>query len=77
MEKDKVKKGYIKHGNIAVTMTGDVCCTEENCPYIDDIGVCRNINAECKYKKQRYAGLLNYGFADDKPVTMELRYKNI
>lgn len=72
-----MKKDYIKRGNIIVTMTGDVCCTKENCPYIDDMGICRNIKAECKYEKQRYDGLLNYGFADDKSVTMELRYRNM
>lgn len=27
MEKGKMEKGYIKCGNIIVTMTGDVCCT--------------------------------------------------
>lgn len=74
MEKNKVKKGFIMRGNIIVTMTGDVCCTKENCPYIDDIGICRNVNVKCEYEKQRYDALLHYGFADDKPVTMELRY---
>lgn len=39
-----MKKGYIKRGNIIVTMTGDVCCTKEDCPHIDDMGICRNIN---------------------------------
>ena len=49
-----MKKGYIKRGNIIVTMTGDVCCTKEDCPHIDDMGICRNINAKCEYEKQRY-----------------------
>ena len=71
-----MKKEYIRRGNIIVTMTGDVCCIKDDCPYIDDMGVCRDINANCEYEKQRYDALLQYGFAEDKPVTMELRYSN-
>lgn len=74
MGKYKMKRGYIKRGNIIVTMTGDVCCTKEGCQYIDDMGICRNINAKCEYEKERFNALLHYGFADDKPVTMELKY---
>lgn len=73
MENNKMKKGYIKRGNIIVTMTGDICCPKENCPYINDIGCCTEINAKCEYEKQRFDALLHYGFADDKPVTMEIR----
>lgn len=76
MEKGKIKRGYIKRGNIIVTMTGDVCCTKEDCSNINDMGICRNINAKCEYEKQRYDALLHYGFADDKPVTMELKYRD-
>lgn len=71
-----MKKGFIQRKNIIVTITGDVCCTKEDCPYIDDIGICRNKNVKREYEKQRYDALLCYGFADNKPVTMELRYKD-
>ena len=40
------------------------------------MGICRNVNAKSEYEKQRYDALLHYGFADEKPVTMELRYKD-
>lgn len=69
----EMRKGYIKCGEIIVTMAGDVCCTKEDCPFIDDIGICKNINAKCEYGKQRFDALLHYGFADNKPVTMELK----
>ncbi len=68
-----MKKRYIKRGNIIVTMTGDVCCTKNECPYIDDMGICRNVNAKCEYEKQRYDALLHYVFADDKPVDIMRR----
>ena len=48
-----MKKGYIKRGGVIVSMYGDVICNNEDCPYIDDIGNCTNINAKCKYEKQR------------------------
>lgn len=57
-------------------MTGDVCCKKEKCQHIDDMGICRNVNAKCEYEKHRYDALLHYGFADEKSVTMELRYKD-
>ena len=76
MEKGKMKKGYIKRGNIIVTMTGDVCCTKEECPHIDDMGICRNVNTKCEYEKQRNDAVLHYAFANNKPVTMELRYED-
>lgn len=68
-----MKRRYIKRGNIIVTMTGDVCCTKEDCPHINDIGMCENINARCEYERQRNDAILHYAFADDKPVTIELR----
>ena len=71
-----MKKGYIKRGGVIVSMYGDVICDNEGCPYIDDIGNCTDINAKCKYERQRNDAVLHYAFADDKPVTMELRYKN-
>ncbi len=49
-------------------MYGDVICDNENCPYIDDIGNCTDINAKCKYEKQRNDAVRHYAFANDKPV---------
>lgn len=73
-----MRKGYIKRGEeIIVTSTGEVCCTKEDCPYIDDIGICKNINAKCEYEKQKFDALLHYGFVGDKSVTIELRYNDI
>ncbi len=68
-----MKKGYIKRGGVIVSMYGDVICDNENCPYIDDIGNCTDINAKCKYEKQRNDAVLHYAFADDKPVEISLR----
>lgn len=48
-----MKKGYIKRGGVIVSMYGDVICDKEDCPFIDDIGNCTNINAKCEYEKQR------------------------
>lgn len=67
------KKGYIKRGNIIVTCTGDVCCTKDDCPHINCIGCCTDINAECKYSSQRNDALLHYAFEDDKEVEIVLR----
>ena len=69
-------QNFIQHGDDFITITGNARCTNGDCPYIDDIGICRNINVKCEYEKQRYDALLHYGFADNKPVTMELRYKD-
>lgn len=70
-----MKKGYIKRNKIIVTMTGDVCCTKEDCPYINDICFCTDVNAKCEYEKQKFDALLHYGFADNKPVTIELGHR--
>lgn len=67
------KKGYIKRGNIIVTCSGDVSCTKDDCPHIDCIGRCMDINAECIYSKQRNDALLHYAFDDDKEVEIQLR----
>jgi len=48
-----MKKGYIKRGGVIVSMYGDVICDKEDCPFIDDIGNCTNINAKCENEKQR------------------------
>ena len=67
------RKDFIKHGGINVTMTGEVCCSNENCPYINDIGCCTDINAKCDYSKQRNEALLHYMFDDDRTVEFELK----
>lgn len=72
---EKDEKGYIKRGGVIVSMYGDVICDNESCPYIDDIGNCTDINAKCKYEKQRNDAVLHYAFADDKPVEIVLRTK--
>lgn len=66
------EKGFIKRGNIIVTDFGDICCINEECPHINDIGCCTDINAECKYSKQKSDALLHYAFEDDKEVEIEL-----
>lgn len=67
------KKGFIKRGNIIVTMTGDICCSNEKCPHLNDIGYCTDINAQCKYSKQKVEAFLHYAFEGDKEVAIELR----
>ena len=71
-----MEQRFIQHGDNIITITGNAHYTNGDCPYIDDMGSCRNVNAKWEYEKQRYDALLHYGFADDKPVTMELRYKD-
>lgn len=49
-------------------MYGDVCCPSDksdNCPHLDCIGRCTDINANCIYEKQRNEALLQYAFADE------------
>ena len=67
------KKGFIKRGEIIVTMTGDVCCTKIDCPHINCVGCCTDINAKCEYSQQRNDALLHYMFDDDKEVEIQLR----
>lgn len=67
------KEGFIKRGDIIVTMTGDICCANEDCPYINDIGCCTDINVQCKYSKQKSDAFLHYAFDGDKEVEIELR----
>lgn len=66
------ENGFIKRGDIIVTMTGDICCSNEECPHLNDIGCCTDINAQCKYSKQKSDTLLHYAFEDDKEVEIEL-----
>lgn len=54
-------------------MTGEVGCSNENCPNINDIGCCTDVNAKCEYSEQRNDALLHYMFVDDKSVEFELR----
>lgn len=63
-----MKKEYVRRGGVIISMYGDIICDNESCPYIDDIGNCTDINAKCKYKKQKGDAILNYAFADDKSV---------
>lgn len=67
------KNGYIKRGDIIVTMTGDICCTKDDCPHLNDIGYCTDINVTCEYSKQKSDALLHYAFDGDKEVEIELR----
>lgn len=71
------KNGYIKRGDIIVTMTGDICCTKDDCPHLNDIGYwyCTDINVTCEYSKQKSDALLHYSFDGDKEVEIELRYR--
>ena len=71
-----MKKDYIKRGEIIVSMTGDICCPNDTCPYVNDIGLCTDTNAKCAYEKNRNDALLKYMFEDDKEVTMELRVEH-
>ena len=54
-------------------MYGDICCSNEACPHLNDIGCCTDINAKCDYSKQRNNALLNYMLDDDKSVELELK----
>ncbi|WP_143318735.1 hypothetical protein [Clostridium sp. HBUAS56010] len=65
--------GFIKRGEIIVTMKGDVCCTNTNCQHLNCVGCCTNVNAKCKYQNQRNDALLHYMFDDDKSVEFEIK----
>lgn len=68
-----MNKGYIKHGEIIVSMTGDICCPNDKCPYVNGVGLCTDTNAKCVHEKDRNAALLHYMFGNDKEATIELR----
>lgn len=69
------KKEYVKCGEIIVTMFGDVCCPSDDCPHLDCIGRCTDINAKCAYEKQRREALLRcmFGMFNNDDIQTELR----
>lgn len=67
------ENGFIKRGDIIVTMTGYICCSNEECPHLNDIGCCTDINVQCKYSKQKVDAFLHYAFEGNKEVAIELR----
>ncbi|WP_024346873.1 hypothetical protein [Lacrimispora indolis] len=66
------KKGFVKRGDIIVGMNGAVCCPSDDCPHLDCIGRCTDINAKCVYEKQRHETLLQCMFDNDE-IGIELR----
>lgn len=68
------KKEFVKRGEIIVGMNGDVCCPSDECPHLDCIGCCTDINAKCVYEKQRREALLQCMFDNDE-IEIGLRYE--
>lgn len=69
------KKGFVKCGEIIVGMNGDVCCPSDDCPRLDCIGRCMDINAKCAYEKQRREALLQCMFDNDE-IAIGIRYES-
>ncbi len=57
-----MEQSFIKHGDDIVTITGDIRCTNRECPYINYVGCCTSNNENCEYRQQRNDAFLNYTF---------------
>lgn len=57
-----MEQKFIKHGDNIVTITGDVRCTNTDCPYINCVGCCTGDIENCEYSQQRNDAFINYTF---------------
>lgn len=58
----RTERNFIQHGDNIVTITGNVRCTNADCPYINYVGDCPGDIENCEYKKQRNDAFINYTF---------------
>ena len=59
-----MEQSFIKHGDNIITITGNVRCTNGDCPYIKYVGDCPGNIENCEYRQQRNDAFLNYTFGD-------------
>jgi hypothetical protein len=57
-----MEQRFIQHGDNIVTITGNARCTNDDCPYIKEIGDCPGNIVNCEYKQQRNDAFLGYMF---------------
>lgn len=54
-------QNFIRHVDDFVVITGNTCCTNANCPYIE-VGDCIGDIENCEYRQQRNDSFINYTF---------------
>ena len=57
-----MEERFIKHGDDVVVITGNVRCTNGDCPYINEVGDCIGNIENCEYRPQRNDAFLHYTF---------------
>jgi len=66
VKKEKLKlnmeQNFIQHGEDIITITGNACCTNGDCPYIKYVGDCPGNIENCEYRQQRNDAFIGYTF---------------
>ncbi len=57
-----MEKSFVKYGDDIVTITGDIRCTNGDCPYINYLGDCLGNIENCEYRQQSNDAFLGYTF---------------
>lgn len=57
-----MEQSFIKHGDDVVSITGNVRCTNGECPYINYVGDCPGNIENCEYQQHNNDAFLNYTF---------------
>lgn len=57
-----MEQRFIQHGDDFVVITGNIRCTNADCPYIKEIGDCTGDIVNCEYRQQRSDAFLGYTF---------------
>lgn len=57
-----MEQKFIQHGEDVVTITGNMCCTNADCPYIKYVGCCTGNIENCEYRQQRNDAFIGYMF---------------
>lgn len=65
MEKEKLElmeQRFIRHGDDIVTITGNIRCTNGDCPYINEVGDCSDDIENCEYRQRSNDAFIHYTF---------------
>ena len=57
-----MEQRFIQHGDDIVVITGNIRCTNADCPYIKEIGDCPGNIDNCEYRQQSDDAFINYTF---------------